>query len=328
MTRPPRLAWIAWLVVCVVWGTTYLGIRIALETIPPGLMAGFRWTAAGLILAVVLRMRGERLPGPRAWPGIALLGLLLIGFGNGFVVWAEQYVPSGLAAVVIATSPFWMMSSEAIIGGERLTRRGLAGLLIGFSGIVLLVWPDLRAGGERAAYFGAGLVALQLACAGWAAGSSWSKRHAIEGSIVASTALQMLAGGLLMIGIGTAAGEWRALTFTARTFGALSYLTLAGSLGAFVAYSYALRHLPISTVSLYAYVNPVIAVVLGAVLLDEPFGLRVIVAATLVLLGLGVVRYGGARDSARTAIARDRSAGAHSGRTLAACGPQPRQARS
>lgn len=326
MTRPPRLAWIAWLVVCVVWGTTYLGIRIALETIPPALMAGFRWTAAGAILSIALLLRGERLPSRRAWPGIALLGLLLIGFGNGFVVWAEQYVPSGLAAVVIATSPFWMMSAEALFGGERLTRRGFSGLLIGFSGIVLLVWPDLRAGGARAAYFGAGLVALQLACAGWAAGSSWSKRHTIEGNGLGSTALQMLFGGILLLVLGAAAGEWRALAFNARTFGALSYLTMAGSLGAFVAYTYALRHLPISTVSLYAYVNPVIAVVLGALLLGEPFGVRVIVSAALVLAGLAVVRYGGgAEPTSRPAAVRDRAGHAGVGRTL---GPQPRQVRS
>ena len=215
------------------------------------------------ILAAVVLVRGGSLPPRRTWPGLALLGLLMIGFGNGFVVWAEQFVPSGLTAVVIATSPFWMVASEAMFGGERLGRGALAGLIVGFAGIVLLVWPDIQAGGAHAAQFAGGLVALQLACAGWAAGSSFAKRHK-QDDIVAATAMQMLFGGVLMLAIGSVAGEWPRLVFTPRTASALTYLTLAGSLGAFLAYSYALRHLPVSTVSLYAYINPIIAVVLGA----------------------------------------------------------------
>ena len=290
MTRPPRLAWIAWIAVCVIWGTTYLGIRVSLESIPPALMAGFRWSIAGLILTAVVLARGGSLPPFRTWPGLALLGVLMIGFGNGFVVWAEQFVPSGLTAVVIATSPFWMVASEAAFGGERIGRGALAGLIVGFTGIVLLVWPDMQAGGAHAAQFAGGLVALQLASAGWAARSSFAKRHK-QDDIVAATAMQMLFGGVLMLAIGTVAGEWPRLAFTPRTASALTYLTLAGSLGAFLAYSYALRHLPVSTVSLYAYINPIIAVVLGALLLGEPFGSRVIVAAGLVLAGLALVRY-------------------------------------
>jgi drug/metabolite transporter (DMT)-like permease len=263
MMKPPRLAWIAWIAVCVIWGTTYLGIRVSLESIPPALMAGFRWSIAGGILTAVVLARGGSLPPRRTWPGLALLGLLMIGFGNGFVVWAEQFVPSGLTAVVIATSPFWMVASEAMFGGERLGRGALAGLIVGFAGIVLLVWPDIQAGGAHAAQFAGGLVALQLACAG------------------------------------SFAGEWPRLVFTPRTAAALTYLTLAGSLGAFLAYSYALRHLPVSTVSLYAYINPIIAVVLGALVLNEPFGSRVIVAAGLVLAGLALVRYASAHPSAQ-----------------------------
>ena len=140
MTRPPRLAWIAWIAVCIIWGTTYLGIRIALETIPPAVMAAIRWIAAGSIVTAIVWARGSRLPGREAWPGLALLGLLMIGFGNGFVVYAEQYVPSGLTAVVIATSPFWMVGVEAFLPeGERLGRPAFVGLLLGFAGIVLLV---------------------------------------------------------------------------------------------------------------------------------------------------------------------------------------------
>jgi drug/metabolite transporter (DMT)-like permease len=240
MSAPPRSAWVAWIAVCVIWGTTYLAIRVALETIPPALMAGFRWTVAAGVVGGLVVARGTRLPSRDTWPGIALLALLMIGLGNGCVVWAEQYVPSGLTAVVIATSPFWMVSMEAVLGGDRLTIGTLAGLSIGFSGIVLLVWPDLHANGAYASQFAAGMVALQLACAGWAAGSAWSKRHHQEGDVLATTALQMLFGGLLMFAIGTVAGEWRMLTFSPRTAAALLYLTLAGSVGAFVAYLYAL----------------------------------------------------------------------------------------
>ena len=300
MTTPPRLAWVAWIAVCLIWGTTYLGIRIALETIPPAAMAAVRWTAAGAIVSAIVWLRGGRLPGRAAWPGLALLGLLLIGFGNGFVVYAEQYVPSGLTAVVIATSPFWMVTTEALLpSGEPLARGTIAGLLVGFSGIVLLVWPDLRSTG--AGSFALGLVALQLACAGWAAGSAYSKRHAASDDVLGATALQMLFGGVLMAIVATLVGEWPLLAFTMRTAGALTYLTLVGSVGAFVAYLYALRHLPVSTVSLYAYINPVIAVALGAVVLGEPFTIRVVAAAALVLLGLAIVRSSGRGSPSRPA---------------------------
>ena len=300
MTAPPRLAWLAWIAVCLIWGTTYLGIRIALETIPPAAMAALRWTAGGAIVSVIVWARGGRLPGRAAWPGLALLGLLLIGFGNGFVVYAEQYVPSGLTAVVIATSPFWMVTTEALLpSGERFARRSIVGLLVGFCGIVLLVWPDLRSTG--AGHFALGLVALQLACAGWAAGSAYSKRHRPSEDVLGATAVQMLFGGLMMAIVATVLGEWPTLAFTARTAGALTYLTVVGSVGAFVAYVYALRHLPVSTVSLYAYINPVIAVVLGALVLGEPFTIRVVAAAALVLLGLAIVRSSGRGSRPRPA---------------------------
>jgi drug/metabolite transporter (DMT)-like permease len=217
---------------------------------------------------------------------------LLIGLGNGGVVWAEQSVPSGFAALIVASIPFWMSGIEAALpGGERLTARIVAGLIVGFSGIVLLVWPDLTAGGVSGRQFAVGVIALQVACFGWAIGSSYARRRAREENALGAAAFQMLFGGLLMALVATALGEWQRLTFTWRSGLAELYLLVIGSLAAYPAYVYALKYLPVSTVSLYAYINPVIAVVLGTLLLDEPFGPRVIVAAALVFLGIAVVRW-------------------------------------
>jgi len=294
-----RLAYLAWIAVCVIWGTTYLAIRIALETIPPALVGALRYVAAGAVLALVLRARGERLPGPAHWKGLALLGALMIGLGNGGVIWAEQWVPSGIAAVVVASAPFWMTGFEAAIGGERLSQQALAGLVLGFVGILLLVWPDLTAGGAFGRQFAVGVIALQVACIGWALGSSYSRRHAREENALGAAAVQMIFGGLLMAAAATARGEWAQLTFTARTLAAELYLIVAGSLVGYSAYVYALKHLPVSTVSLYAYVNPVIAVVLGTILLDEPFGWRVVAGSAVVFAGVAVVRLGAAAGQVR-----------------------------
>jgi drug/metabolite transporter (DMT)-like permease len=288
LAQTRRLAYGAWLAVCLIWGTTYLGIRISLESVPPFLMSGIRWTIAGALLALVLWMRGERLPVRADLPRLALLGFLFIGLGNGGVVWAEQWVPSGLTAVIVAMSPFWMVGVDRAFGGERLTARTFSGLALGFVGIVLLVWPELFADASRG--FGPALIALQLAELGWALGSSYQRREKAETNVLATAAGQMLAGGLMMLAVGTAAGEWRSLHFTPRTAVALGYLTTIGSIGGFAAYTFALKHLPISFVSLYAYINPIIAVVLGMIVLGEPFNGRMIVAAGIVFAGVALVQ--------------------------------------
>jgi len=302
--RRRRLAYFAWAAVCLIWGTTYLGIRVSLESIPPALMGGLRWTIAGSLLTVYLVMRGRKLPPPSEWGGIALLGFLLLGLGNGGVVFAEQWVPSGLAAVLVATSPFWMAAVEACLpDGERLQPAVVAGLVIGFSGIVILAWPDLTVGTASSRGFLAGIVALQIASIGWSIGSSYSKRHGrhdahdkddtrnAPDAVLSTTAFQMLAGGLMLIAAGTLRGEWGDLFFTARTSVALIYMATIGAVGGFVAYTYALRHLPVSFVSLYAYINPVIAVALGVLVLNEPFTSRMALAAALVFAGVAVVRW-------------------------------------
>jgi drug/metabolite transporter (DMT)-like permease len=263
-------------------------------------MGGLRWLLAGSLLTIYLVARGRPLPPVSQWRGIALLGFLMLGLGNGGVVYAEQFVPSGLAAVIVATAPFWMAAVESFLpDGERLRRSVIIGLVIGFSGIVLLVWPDLTLGSASSRGFLAGIAALQIAAIGWSIGSSYSKRHGRTASsgadsdneVLGTAAYQMLAGGLMMTVAGTLRGEWSTLFFTTRTTAAMLYLATIGAVGGFVAYTYALRHLPVSFVSLYAYINPVIAVALGVLVLHEPFTWRMAISAALVLAGVAVVRW-------------------------------------
>lgn len=301
--RQRRLAYFAWGAVCLIWGTTYLGIRVSLETMPPALMGGLRWTIAGSLLALYVTSRGQRLPPRSQWGSIALLGFLLLGLGNGGLVFSEQWLPSGLAAVLVATSPFWMAAVEACLpDGEPLRPLVVVGLLVGFSGIVLLVWPELTLGGDR--HFLAGIIAVQIASFGWSLGSAYSRRHARTENVLGTTAFQMLAGGLIMVAAGTMRGEWAHLSFTPRTASALAYLSTLGAVGGFVAYTYALRHLPVSFVSLYAYINPVIAVTLGVLLLGEPFNSRMAASALLVFAGVAVVRLAPAHRPAPAAEIR------------------------
>lgn len=284
-----RRAWIAWLAICVIWGTTYLAIKVALGTIPPLLTGGLRYLAAATIMITVIKLQGRRLPPRSAWPTQALIGCAMLGLGNGGVVIAEQYLTSGLTAVLVGTSPFWMVGIDALFpDGQRLRLQQLVGMTIGFLGIVLLVWPDLQADLGPGTLIG--VIAVQIACMGWGIASSYSKRHAQSSDVIGTATLQMLFGGILMSLVATVRGEWTHLSFTPSSFGALAYLAVLGSVVAFVAYSYALKHLPISVVSLYTYVNPVIAVGLGALLLHEPFGVRQLTAAGVIVLGMIVVR--------------------------------------
>jgi drug/metabolite transporter (DMT)-like permease len=303
-----RLAYLAWVMVCLIWGTTYFGIRVSLETMPPLLMGGLRWTVAGGLLALYVAARGLELPPPSRWAGILLLGFLMLVLGNGGVVIAEQWVPSGLAAVLVACAPFWMAGVEAFLpDGERLRARTVVGLLIGFGGILALVWPDLKLDGGGTNHFLAGVVALQIAAFGWSLGSAYSRRHGRSDNVLGTTAYQMLGGGLMMMLMGTVRGEWSDLFFTSRTAMALAYLATVGAIGGYVAYTYALRHLPVSFVSLYAYINPVIAVALGVAFLGEPFDRRMAGAAALVFVGVAVVRWKGTPRDVATGNAEGRT---------------------
>ncbi len=288
-----RLAYLAFITVCIIWGTTYLAISVALETVPVLLVAGLRWMFAGVVMSALMLASGRGLPRPALWGPLALLGFLMNVVGNGFVVYAQQYVPSGLTAVLIATTPFWSALVERLLpNGERFSKRALVGLGLGFSGIVVLVWPQLTNGGAGGSSFIAGVIAIQLACVGWVIGTSYAKRHELGDNPFRSTALQMVFSGTMLLMAATWQGDWAQLSFTPRTIAAMVYLSIAGSLVAYSAYIYAIQHLPLSLVSLYAYINPMIAVTLGTLLLNEPFTPRIAGSAALVLAGTWIVGRG------------------------------------
>jgi len=298
-----RRAWLAWGAVCLIWGTTYLGIKVALETIPPFLMGGIRYMAGGTILAAALAARRHPLPARSNWRRLAVIAFFMITVGNTGVVWGEQFVPSGLTAVLIGTSPLWMVSIDALVpGGTRLGARQWLGLVVGFAGIVVLVWPDITFDMSGRA-FAWGIASLQMACVGWSLGSAYTRRHVMPHDVLGSAALQMIFGGAFMMLLGTVFGEWPRLSLNPRTGFALVYLTLLGSVVAFAAYSYALQHLDVAIVSLYTYVNPVIAVALGTILLGEPFHLRMVLAALIIVGGIAIV--GGLRKSRPPKVAAE-----------------------
>ena len=305
--RQRQWAWIAFAAVCFFWGTTYLGIKVALETVPPFLLGGMRFTLAGSVLAVALKLMGRPWPAWRQAPTFLLVGFTMLGFGNGGVVWAEQFMASGLVAVLVASTPFWMVGIESMAGGERLTRQTVVGLLIGFSGILLLVWKDLAAALSATkgwAWVG-GLVATQLACIGWSIGSTISKTRLKGTDPLVSSAFQMLAGGLVLLTAAAVTGEYGRLTWSSNSLLAVIYLFFAGSLIGFVAYTYALAHLPMSIVSLYPYINPIVAVILGTWLLHEPLGWRIVAAVALILSGSAVVSRGPRPAKARSAASSE-----------------------
>jgi drug/metabolite transporter (DMT)-like permease len=285
------VAWAAFVTVCIVWGTTYLAIRIALETFPPFLLTAFRFTVAGILLLAFCWWRGER--PPRSLSGlthIAAIGFLMVVIGNFAVVWAEKFIPSGFAALMVAVSPFWMVLMEMMRGNQqRLRGRQAAGLLIGFSGVILLVLPHLH-GASFNLDFVLGVLAIQAGSIGWNLGSVRSKYHAGGTPPLMSAGLQMLFGGVMVGILGLLVGEGPHFHSSPRSLAALLYLTVMGSFVAYTAYVYALAHLPTSTMSLYAYVNPVIAVFAGWLIAGEEMGWRTIVAAAVILAGVAMVQ--------------------------------------
>lgn len=297
MKRENAWAYAAFAIVCVVWGTTYLAIAIALESLPPLLLTGSRFVVAGLIMLGIAKLCGERIPfDRRTLLNLALIGFLMVGVGNLAVVWAEQYVPSGIAALLVATAPFWMAIIELFRrSGERVSLQAGIGMAIGFIGVALLVTPGVS--GKWSVGFLLGALAIQVGGLCWQLGSAHGKYNLKHVPLMASSALQMLFGGVIVTIAGLAIGEGPRFLFTARSFWALIYLTIFGSLIAYSAYVYALAHLRTTVTSLYAYVNPVVAVFLGWLVLSEPLTTLSVVAMVVILLGVALVQTAGWKRS-------------------------------
>ncbi|MBK5259378.1 MAG: EamA family transporter [Thermoanaerobaculia bacterium] len=291
MKHERALAYAAFATICVVWGTTYLGIRIAIETIPPLLLTSIRFTIAGVVMLAIAYLRGERVPrDPRVLVNLVVIGFLMVGVGNLAVVWAEQWVPSGLAALFVATAPFWMVMMEALrSGGERLDLRGAMGMLVGFVGVAMLVTPA-GAGGKLTSGFIAGAIAIQIGSIAWQLGSIRGKYHVARVPLMTSASLQMLFGGAIVGIVAVAIGEPARFSVNPRTLGALIYLTIFGSIIAYSAYVYALAHLPTTKMSLYAYINPVVAVILGRLILNESLTWVSVLAMCVILAGVALVQ--------------------------------------
>lgn len=303
---PPSRARIlvAYATVYVVWGSTYLAISFAITTLPPFLMAAARFLVAGTLLYLWMIARGAARPTAAHWKSAAIVGAFLLLGGNGAVVWAEQRVPSGIAALLVATLPLWMVLLEWLGPDRRRpTARVALGLLAGMVGVVVLVGPGaIRGQGNVDLIGSAALVAGSLA---WAAGSLYSRRAALPAAPQLGTAMQMLAGGLMLAVVGLAVGEGRALDVAAvspTSLAALLYLIVFGSLIGFSAYVWLLRVEPPSRVATYAYVNPVVAVALGWLLAGETLSPQTLVAAAIIV-GAVVLIVTARKPAARRAVA-------------------------
>ena len=285
------LAYAAFAVVCIVWGTTYLAIRVAVTTMPPFLLTGARFLFGGVVLFIVAKLHGDAIPHSRRILGeVALCGVLMVAIGNLSVVWAEQWVPSGFAALFVGTAPFWVILIEwTRRTGERVEpRRGL-GMLVGFIGVALLVTPH-GAGKAFDAHFVIGALVIQAGCIAWQYGTVRGKYALASMPPLMSSALQMLAGGAVVTVVGLSVGELPHFHATPRTFAALAYLAVFGSVLTYTAYVYAARHLRTTTLSLYAYVNPLVAVLLGWFVLHEHMTWVSVTAMVVILTGMALVQ--------------------------------------
>lgn len=276
--------------VYLIWGSTYLAIRFAIETLPPFLMAGVRFLLAGTILYLWARLRGDTAPKRKQW-GAALIvgGLLLLG-GNGGVVWAEQHVPTGLTALLIATEPLWIVLLDWLRpGGIRPSRAVSVGLVLGFCGTIFLVAPG-KLGGSHVDTIGA--VVLIAAAWSWATGSLYSRGSRLPSSPILSAGMQMVSGGALLILAGLGTGEWSHFalqTVSLKSLLAMGYLLVFGSLVGFTSYSWLLRVTTAAKASTYAYVNPLVAVFLGWSLAGEQITMRVILAAAVIVVAVAII---------------------------------------
>lgn len=282
---------LAFAAIYLIWGSTYLGIRVAVETMPPFLMAGTRFIIAGALLLGVLKLRGAPWPTPAQWRINSIIGTFLLLGGNGLVVWAEQFVPSGVTALLIGIGPLFIVLTEwAWPGGLRPTAVTMGALLLGFGGVVWLAapWEDPASGQINPA----GVAAILAACVSWSIGAIYS-RHAKHGAdAFLASAAQMLGGGAALLLAAALHGDFARFDFSAvapQGWFAFVYLISIGSLVGFSTFVWLMRHSTPARVSTYAYVNPIVAVFLGWLILDEPVTARTIVASVVIVAAVVVV---------------------------------------
>ena len=317
-TASPAAIWAGLITLYIVWGTTYLGIRVAIETIPPFVMVGSRFALAGLLLVTITALRERRLPRPsrRELIDAALVGAGLVAIGNGLVGFGEQTIPTGVAALLIALMPAWAAALGRILFGDRLPPLAVLGIVIGLVGIAILSWPV----GGQVALEPVGLLALLLAPIGWSLGSLYAtKRARLPPQPLLATGYQMIGGAIVAMVLATITGELGDLSPAAisdRSLLAMLYLTIVGSLIGYTTYGWLLRVAPISRVTTYAYVNPIVAVALGALVLSEPITPRTVIASVVIVVAVVLI------ITARSRMVHQQMPG--SGRTApAAASPAP-----
>ena len=303
---PPPPRWqilAAYAALYVIWGSTYLAIRFAIETLPPFLMAAVRFGVAGTLLFAWTQVRGAPAPSRATWKATAIIGAALILGGNGAVVWAEQTVPSGIAALTVAGVPVWMVLFDWLApGGVRPTPRVMAGLLMGVLGLVVLVGPGAITGTGPVNLVGAAV--LMAGSVSWAAGSIYARHVHLPSRPLLTTGMQMLAGATLLAVLALAVGEvgdFHPSDVSAASALALGYLIVFGSLVAYSAYVWLLKVSLPARVSTYAFVNPLVAVLLGWLVADEPLTADTFLAAGIIILGVALITLPGKRRQAPAA---------------------------
>ena len=286
--------WCALIALYIVWGSTYLAIRFAVETIPPFLHAAVRFLISGSILFIWRRAAGDPKPTSGNWKAAAIVGTFLLVGGNGLVAVAEQNIPSGIAALIIATSPFWLVLFESFrAGGTKPSWQSILGLVVGFGGVFLLIGPAGITGAPQR-FNTTSVVLLVIAPVLWSLGSIYAKGADMPRSTLMSTGMQMLTGGVSLLVVSAATGELGGFSLaevSMRSWWGLLYLVTFGSLIGFVSYGWLLHNAPISLVSTYAYVNPVVAVFLGWLLAGETLNARMAVASAIIVGSVVFITY-------------------------------------
>ncbi len=308
MTRPSRaIIILAFAAVYLIWGSTYLAIRYAIETLPPFLMAATRFLTAGAILISWARLKGDKAKlSSTQWRRAFVIGGLLLLCGNGGVTWAEKYIASGLAALLVATEPLWVVIVSSVLTRKWPNARVLLGVLIGLGGVALLVSGGRDSWGNASIMSLAGVGVVIAAGFAWASGSVYANRNPINATTSLASGMQMLAGGSLLFLAGLGGGEFKRLSIAGASWVSISaflYLTLFGSLVGFTAYSWLLRNVTPALAATYAYVNPVVAVLLGWLIASEPVTWRMLLAAAVIVGSVVLITtYGSEHATARVEV--------------------------